>query len=213
MCASYGLGGGVRTEEEADALGIEPLDTREGRARINEWIGKYRGVAKISGREAINLNPLLRIVDGLPVIEFGWWSLPRPTKGKAFNSRLESLLGTWRDPFQQRALLPATWYDEGRKRWRLSDESAFEIAAITAPIEVDGVQYLGYSMVTRPGLGEASTVLSARGESRMPLVLPPELHHRWLDPEQPGDSGLVKQVRNGSEELSYAMTTDAVTLF
>ena len=213
MCASYGLGGGARTEEEADAFGIDPLDTREGRARINEWIGRYGGQAKITGAKAKNLNPIIRSEDDAPSVEFAWWSLPRPTDGRAFNSRVESLTRTWRDAFQQRALLPATWYDEGKKRWTLPDRSTFAIAAITAQIEIDGVIYLGYSLVTRPGLGEASTVVSARGESRMPLVLPHELHDRWLDPGQPGDAALVKRVTTGTEDISYAMTTEAATLF
>lgn len=214
MCASYGLGGGARSEEEAEALGLDPLDTREGRATIAEWFREYGGSARITGRNAKNLNPVIRVIDGTPRLERAWWSLPRPTSGQAFNSRLESLLRTWREPFQQRALLPADWYDEGKKRWTLPEESTFAIAAITAPIEIDGVGYLGYSMVTRPGVGEASTVISARGESRMPLVLPPELHDRWLDPEQPGDARLVKQASAGSEDISRAMTTGGgATLF
>lgn len=95
MCASYGLGGGARTEEEeAEAFGIEPLDTREGRARINEWIGRYGGQAKITGTKARNLNPIIRSEDDAPSIEFAWWSLPRPTDGRAFNSRVESLTRT-----------------------------------------------------------------------------------------------------------------------
>lgn len=147
---------------------------------------------------------------GERLLEQGWWWLHvggRPAKFSAFNSRDDALTRRWKLAFQRRALLPATSYEEGGKRWQLPDGRAFLIAAITAPrLEDDGSETISYSMVTRAGIGEASTVLSSRGESRMPLVLPAELHDEWLDPDRPGDDELASLVQRGSDEISRELT-------
>lgn len=218
MCASYGLGGGAYNPSDAEDFGLEPLDTREGRAVIDEWMREWNGKANTtrSQKRGVNINPLILPGGGSRRIELGWWWLHvggSPAKFTAFNSRDDALVKKWSRPFQHRALIPADWYFEGKKRWTLPTGEVFAIAAITAPrLEDDGSETVSYSMVTRPGIGEASTVVSSRGESRMPLVLPTEFHDRWLDPERPGDAELVDQVQAASVELSLAMTTGEPSL-
>jgi len=190
--------------------GLPPLDERLTDLAVSEWMSG-REQAKITGRIARNFNPVL--VAGERPLREGWWSIWRDGTGPSgrfsFNSRDDSLMRYWRGPFQQRGLLPASWYDEGKKRWGLPDGSGFWIAAITSTVteEATGEALLTYSMVTRHGVGEASSVVSSRGESRMPLVLPEDLLGEWLDPERAGDSELVDLIRIGSDEISRAMTT------
>lgn len=199
MCGSYGLGIAVSLP-----VGLSPVSDPAELEQLEEWTRLYSGHAKITGARAKNLNPV--ISGNERVLNFGWWSLPRPGGGPAFNSRVESLLRFWKQPFQHRALLPASWYDEGKMRWTLPDESPFAIAAITSTVEHDGETYLGYSMVTRASVGEATTVVSKRGDSRMPLVLPAPAWDDWLDPERPGNAELVDQVVIASDEISRSMT-------
>lgn len=80
------------------------------------------------------------------------------------------------------------------------------MAAILAPRTVAGVTTISYSLVTRSGIGEAASVVTSRGDSRMPLVLPTGMHDAWLDPALPGDAGLVEAVQRGSEEVSREFT-------
>ena len=193
MCASYGLGGGPYTERD---LSFEPFSDPANLARLNEWARERKGSARITGRKAINLNPVVR--NG--VLELAWWSIPRPSTGTAFNSRDDSLMRYWKPQFQHRALLPATWYIEKSKRFGL-DGQPFMIAAILDTIISDDTEYLAYSMVTRSAIGEASTA-----HDRMPLALPENLHAEWLDPDRAGDAQLVKTVQAGSRDISEAMT-------
>lgn len=219
MCASYGLGGGTRTEEETDEYGIEPLDTRESRVVIHQWLQEWNGRASTTREQksGINRNPVILSGEDGRTVELGWWWLHvggRPATYTAFNSRDDALVQKWKAPFQQRALVPASWYSEGGKRWALPSGEVFAIAAITAPrVEPDGSVSVSYSMVTRQGIGEAATVVSARGESRMPLILPISLHDEWLSLERRGDAALVERALEASEELSLAMTTGEATLF
>ncbi|QIM16027.1 SOS response-associated peptidase [Leucobacter insecticola] len=112
----------------------------------------------------------------------------------------------WSAAFQHRALIPAIWYSEGKKQWALPGGELFTIAAITAPrVEDDGTESTSYSMVTRHGVGEASTVVSSRGESRMPLLIPADLRTEWPNPDQAGDLDLVTRAQHASKEESLAM--------
>ncbi|MBN9612137.1 MAG: DUF159 family protein [Actinobacteria bacterium] len=238
MCASYGIdfgiyGRGVRP-------GFAPLSTPSGRVRFEQWGAESGGKASITrrSRRGVNLNPVVLQRDGARVLELAWWWFHvagRPAPYTAFNSRDDTLLEKWRSGLRRRALLPATWYSEGGKRWVLPDGELFGIAAITAPRALgdvpggvpDGVpggaggprdgiacEGVSYSMVTRAGVGEAATVLSSRGESRMPLVLPREMHDAWLDPERAGDAALVAQAVRASEEISRELTSAGqLTLF
>lgn len=207
MCASYGLGGGTSLPP-----GLGPMSEPGDLVLLNEWVEQFGGHAKITGSRAKNLNPVIHELDGTRTVELGWWSIWRDGSGPAgrwaFNSRDDSLIRYWRAPFQRRALLPASWYDEGRKSWSLPDGSAFAIAAITSTVVEDatGEERVTYSMVTRSGVGEAASVVSSRGDSRMPLVLPATMYDEWLDPARPGDADLVDQVQLASDEISRAMT-------
>lgn len=192
--------------------GLAPLDERLTNINLLDWFRGNGGVAKITGRIARNLNPVIHAQDGALRLDMGWWSLWRDGTGPAgrysFNSRDDSLMRYWRKPFQQRGLLPATWYDEGKKCWTLPDGGMFAIAAITSTVidDATGEERFTYSMVTRAGTGEAASVISSRGDSRMPLVLPASMHDDWLDPDRPGDAALVDEVVLASDEISRQMT-------
>lgn len=206
MCASYGLGGGPYSEDQD--LGIEPLDTREGRAALDQWLAERHGRAAITGKNARNLNPIiLADAGGDRSLEFAWWWLwldgSGPVRFSAFNSRDDKLMSSWRAPFQKRALLPATWYVEKKVRFGLPAGETFGIAALTSTVvdEATGAELVTYSMVTRDAVGKA-----AETWPRMPLVLPRELHDEWLDPDRPGDADLVAQIQHASAEISAEMT-------
>jgi len=214
MCGSYGLGGYLHRGEEPDDA-LPPLDQREAQAAVAQWAREWCGKASTSrtrkdGRT--NLHPLIVPDDDGRELAMAWWWLHRggkPVEKNGFNARDDALLSSWKSAFQRRALIPASWYAEGGQVFRLPGGGQFGIAAITAPRTVDGGETISYSMVTREGVGEAASVRTARGDSRMPLVLPRELHDTWLDPERPGDAELVDLVQAASEEISRAMTTSA----
>lgn len=208
MCTSYG----VDPARLPSMRGLNPLDEKVSGVDVAQWMTQFGGHAKITGINSKNLNPVITQQDNERYLRLGWWSLWRdgsgPIKPPRFNARDDSLMRYWRSPFQHRALLPASWYDEGRRRWTLPDGSGFAIAAITTTVIDDdsGKEVLSYSMVTRTGVGEAASVISKRGDSRMPLVIPTELRDEWLDPKRAGDAQLVDQVLLASDELSRSMT-------
>lgn len=211
MCGGYGLGGG---DGRALPFGLAPMDERDSRVLLDEWMQEWRGKATTSrtrkdGRT--NLNPLIwQDNAGGRRLDLAWWWLHvggSPAKFTAFNSRDDQLVKKWRSPFQHRAILPATWYTEGGKTWRLPGDELFGMAAIMSPRTVGTETTISYSLVTREGIGEASTVVTSRGDSRMPLVLPRELHDEWLDPHRPGDADLVAKVQQDTEEISRALTS------
>ncbi|UOQ58083.1 SOS response-associated peptidase [Leucobacter allii] len=211
MCASYGLDGSGRRIPMPDDL--PPMSEQGPQQLLAEWAAAWGGKANTSrtrkdGRT--NLNPIIwQDADGERRLDLAWWWLHvggQPAKYTAFNSRDDALMSKWRKPFQHRAILPANWYAEGGKIWRLPDGELFGMAAIMAPRTVGNETTISYSLVTRAGVGEAATVITSRGDSRMPLVLPRDMHDDWLDPERPGDAELVTQVQHGSDEISRALT-------
>ncbi|KAM9862617.1 SOS response-associated peptidase family protein [Leucobacter sp. BZR 635] len=208
MCAGYGLemagpnsaSRSARSERTGLFRAIPPGDTPEGRALLEAWIAERHGRARITGRTAQNLNPLIRVRESERELTLGWWWLHvggAPAKFSAFNSRADRLVSAWREPFQQRALLPASWYVEKGVRFALPDGDQFAMAAVTAPA-AEGLD--SYSLVTRGAVGGAAEV-----HDRMPLVLPRELHDEWLDPARAGDADLVRAVIALSEEISREM--------
>lgn len=217
MCATYGLGGGpYPTDDDGDV--IDPMNDPGSAALLSEWMEERGGTAKITGKNARNLNPIIRSdATGERSLKLAWWWLwlsnDGPFRYSAFNSRDDKLLGrSWKRPFQNRALLPATWYVEKGSNFHLPGNEVFGIAALTSTVtpEEDG-ELVTYSMVTREAVGEAAGTWN-----RMPLILPRDLHDEWLDPERPGDAELVARVQHASEEISRAMTTgtgDDATLF
>lgn len=199
MCATYGLEAGDR---DGVAWDLPPLDLWENAERIADWARNNANTARITGRHARNLNPLIRAPQGRRRLEFAWWWLHignEPARFSAFNSRDDKLMAKWRRPFQDRALLPATWYIEKGARFALPGGPLFAMAAITTTATLDdGDELTTYSLVTRDAVAEARTV-----HPRMPLILPAELHDTWLDPERPGDEDLVIEAVAASEDLSH----------
>lgn len=204
MCATYGLGGGPYPVDDQDfRFDLPPLDDRENASALVEWMRENDHTARITGVNARNLNPLIIIESGRRHLEFAWWWLHlgnKPARFSAFNSRDDALIRRWRSPFQHRALIPATWYVEKGQTFGL-DGDVFAIAAITTTAEQpDGSRLLTYSMVTRDAVGNARNT-----HPRMPLVLPPESHDEWLDPNRPGDLDLVSEMVSDSQELSTSI--------
>lgn len=198
MCASYGLGGGLR--EFGLTFDLPPMHEPESRALVAEWARSGGGTARITGRRARNLNPIIHEGAGERRVELAWWWLhvgAEPAPFNAFNSRDDRLLRSWRDGFQRRALLPASWYVEQGVRFALPEDEVFGIAAIVAPVpQPSGAPLLSYSMVTRDAVGRA-----AETHHRMPMLLPRRLHGAWLDPARPGDAGLLAEAVRASEEF------------
>ncbi|GAB2567575.1 SOS response-associated peptidase family protein [Leucobacter ruminantium] len=207
MCATYGLT--PSGEKIMLPGGLEPYSEKVDDHVVAEWMRTRGGTAKITGKNALNMNPIIRAGDDGVEVLLAWWWLwldsSGPVKFSAFNSRDDKLLRSWRKPFQHRALLPASWYIEKKGRFRLPGEEVFGIAAVTSTVtRDDGTDLVTYSMVTRdaPTGSEAADYWG-----RMPLVLPTDMHDEWLDPERPGDADLVAEVQHASEELSNSLTT------
>lgn len=214
MCASYGIGGRY-FGDDALPFDLDPLSEPQHLRLLNEWALQHSGNAKITGRKALNLNPLIHAFAGERSVHLAWWWLWRdgggPVQFSAFNSREDRLLRSWRAPFQRRALLPATWYVEKGTQFGLPDGELFAMAAVTSLVHPEGSDdpLLTYSLVTRSAVGAVSAV-----HDRMPLVLPKALHDEWLDPQHPGDEELVSRVRFVSEQISEAFVPlEANTLF
>lgn len=207
MCSLYGLdlpdegdgadaaasspGGGVRFRS------IAPGDEPQHLATLRRWAEGQHGRARITGRIARNLNPVIHVLGSERTIELAWWWLHvegAPAEYSAFNSRSDRLLQSWREPFRCRGIVPASWYVEKDRRFALPAGEQFGIAAILAPA---GPGLLSYSMVTRNAVGQAFET-----HDRMPLVLPRELHDEWLDPHRAGDESLVRRATAASEEIS-----------
>lgn len=186
--------------------GLEPLDERENRFLLERWIEQRGGNAKITGKKARNLNPVITASDGDRRLDLAWWWIHvgnEPAQFSAFNARDDKLLTSrvWKGPFREhRALAPATWYVEKGKKFALPDREAFGIASITTTSHRDDEELLTYALVTRDAVAQAATV-----HPRMPLVLPRELHDDWLDPSLSGDGDLLAEAISASEELSRAM--------
>ena len=205
MCASYGLGGGPHDLELT--FDLPPMHEPENQATIARWARENRGNARITGRKARNLNPLIQVPSGAREVVLGWWWLfqgSSPAPFSAFNSRDDALLRSWRVPFQRRAILPANWFVEKGATFALPNDELFGMAAITTqvapPAGEPGVGFVSYSLVTRDAVGAVTQV-----NSRMPLVLPRSLHDEWLAPDRPGDALLISRAREASEELSMGL--------
>lgn len=206
MCASYGLGGGPRGAEAPTDL--PPLDERTTATEIAEWVERQRHNAKITGRRARNLNPIIVAdSDDARRVKFAWWWLwlngSGPAKFDAFNARDDKLLRSWRKYFSgRRAIVPATWYVEKGKTFELPDGETFGIAAITHTVteEATGQELTTYALVTRNAVDEAAKV-----HPRMPMILPRDEHDTWLDPGVAGDEALAQRVVAASEETAHAV--------
>ncbi|MGP5622923.1 SOS response-associated peptidase family protein [Candidatus Corynebacterium faecigallinarum] len=200
MCASYGLA-------PLSHYGLEPLDEREARDALERWIEQRGGNAKITGKKALNLNPLITSDEtGHRELNLAWWWIHvgnEPAQFSAFNARDDKLLSSrvWKGPFREhRALAPATWYVEKGRKFALPAGEAFGIASITTTARRGDEEILTYALVTRDAVAQAATV-----HPRMPLVLPRELHDDWLDLSLRGDGDLLAEALSASESLSRSM--------
>lgn len=202
MCASTGLrhgGFGIGI----DGKPFAPLDEREVAEEVASWWASNSGQMKITGKNARNLNSLIRVASDGRELAFAWWWIwptdAGPAKYSAFNARDDNLTGpAWSKPFQHRALIPANWYIEKGVRFAHPTGETFGIAAITNTVkDADGNDLVTYSMVTREAVGEAAATWN-----RMPLVLPPETHDIWLDPEQAGTREFATDAVAWSAEVS-----------
>lgn len=198
MCATYGFGGGPH------GLGLTfdlpPMHEPDSRRLLVEWAREQRSRARITGRKARNLNPIIHAGYGDPVVELAWWWLhvgADPAPFSAFNSRDDTMLRKWREPFQRRAILPAHWYVEKGRTFSLPGDEVFGIAAIVTPVPQPGSLLMSYSMVTRAAAGRA-----VEAHPRMPMLLPREFHGAWLDPERPGDAALLADAVAASDGIA-----------
>lgn len=197
MCATYGL------EPTMELPNYEPLFQPESQQLLEQWMDQRSGNAKITGRKARNLNPLITAPEGKRQLDLAWWWLHlgnEPAQFSAFNARDDKLLHSrvWKKPFaQHRGLAPAHWYIEKGQRFELPDAQGFAIATIVATSQQPEGDLLSYALVTRDAVTEAATV-----HPRMPLLLPEELHDDWLDPNLHGDEELLAEALAASEHLS-----------
>ncbi|MDK4257774.1 SOS response-associated peptidase family protein [Corynebacterium propinquum] len=197
MCATYGL------EPTMELPNYEPLFQPESQQLLEQWMDQRAGTAKITGRKARNLNPLITAPEGKRQLDLAWWWLHlgnEPAQFSAFNARDDKLLHSrvWKKPFaQHRGLAPAHWYIEKGQRFELPDAQGFAIATIVATSQQLEGDLLSYALVTRDAVAEAATV-----HPRMPLLLPEELHDDWLDPNLHGDEELLAEALAASEHLS-----------
>ncbi|MFW8567755.1 SOS response-associated peptidase family protein [Corynebacterium propinquum] len=197
MCATYGL------EPTMELPNYEPLFQPESQQLLEQWMDQRSSTAKITGRKARNLNPLITAPEGERQLDLAWWWLHlgnEPAQFSAFNARDDKLLHSrmWKKPFaQHRGLDPAHWYIEKGQRFELPNTQGFAIATITATSHQPDGDLLSYALVTRDAVAEAATV-----HPRMPLLLPEELHDDWLDPQLEGDEELLAEALAASEHLS-----------
>lgn len=197
MCATYGL------EPTMELPNYEPLFQPESQQLLEQWMDQRSGTAKITGRKARNLNPLITAPEGKRQLDLAWWWLHlgnEPAQFSAFNARDDKLLRSrvWKKPFaQHRGLAPAHWYIEKGQRFELPGTQGFAIATIVATSHQPEGDLLSYALVTRDAVAEAATV-----HPRMPLLLPEELHDDWLDPQLEGDEELLAEALAASESLS-----------
>lgn len=201
MCATYGFfENPFLTNEQEWGVDLPPLQQPNNARRMRGWMHEQAGRARITGKNARNLNPLVVQRDGERALEFAWWWLHvgnRPAKFTAFNARVETLDQKWRQPFQHRAIAPAAWFDEKGQRFALEGRN-FGMAAVTTTASLpDGSQLRSYALVTRPALGVVEPV-----RNRMPLILPRDLHDEWLNPARVGDAAFAEEASAASEELS-----------
>src|SRR5690606_18871071 len=150
-----------------------------------------------------NLNPIVRAGDGARALDLAWWWIwpdgGGPAKFSAYNARSDRLTGPgWSRAFQQRAIVPASWFDEKGRRFDYAGGGTLGIAAITTTVRLpEGSALISYALVTRDAAGEVANI-----HHRMPLVLPPDRHDAWLDPERPGTPELARAAVAWSDGLS-----------
>jgi putative SOS response-associated peptidase YedK len=165
------------------------------------------------GKPRYNVAPTMRVImlrrdAASPEIELAharwgfvpyWWKEAKPPRGR-FNAKVETAAanGMWREALSRaRCLLPALGWYEWREEERI-DKATGEVVKVNQPYYIfrkdrrpicfaglmsrwsgDPETALTCVVLTRPGAGRAGEI-----HERMPVVLPDEVHPRWLDPAQ-----------------------------
>ena len=167
----------------------------------------YRGLYKAMRLPASNFPPRYNIAptDQVPIVRVDprdgtrevfmarWGLIPFWMKEKPkvphINARAETVhkLPLFREAFaKRRALIPATGFfewqlaaDGGKQPWRFTrnDEEPFAFAGLWEFARIAGEEILSTTII----VGEPNPLVGAVHD-RMPVMLVPEDHDRWLDP-------------------------------
>jgi len=168
MCASYSLDPRFRDPDDILHGDRELLDG------LRSWASTNAGATLLpTGKNARNLNPIVRDVDGRRELELAWW-------GYLVDGEPASLLERGGQP--ARAIVPATaWFEmqKPQRQWfQFSEGQArlFAMAAVTRPGRTsDGAEFTCYSLVMRPAQDRHAAV-----HDRSPLVIPAAFVGDWL---------------------------------
>lgn len=208
MCASYGLD--PRIAGYSDALDEQSLGLEEG---IRDWANQNAGkTLRPTGKNARNLNPIVRETANGRVLEEAWWGYlvdGEPAKFPSINARSERL----RDKpggANRRVLVPATrWFElqkPSRHWYSFGTGGAFMMAAVAQRgIPTGGEEVTCYSIVMRPAADDLGHI-----HDRMPVLLPPSFHSDWLNPDAAGSRELIDASLDASTTLLNLVTAERV---
>ena len=126
------------------------------------------------------------------------WSAPLTGSAPLINARADTVAGkpAFRSAFKKRrCLVPADafyeWKTEGKKKlphmFSLQGGGLLAIAGLWEVWEKDGERVESVCLITT----EANEVVRA-AHDRMPVILPPDARHAWLDPAS--DAGLLQSL-------------------
>ena len=200
MCASYGLD--PRIADYSDALDEESLSLADG---IRAWAEQNAGTTlRPTGKNARNLNPIVRETVGGRLWEPAWWGYlvdGEPAKFPSINARSERL----RDKpggANRRVLVPATeWFEmqkPSRDWYSFGIGGAFMMAAVAQRgTPTGGDEVTCYSIVMRPAALGLEHI-----HDRMPVLLPTSFHSDWLDPSVSGSRELIEAALDASNTMT-----------
>lgn len=153
----------------------------------------------VGGREAGRSRRVLRLARWWLVPEH--WNRPLRELPTAFNARSEDVTrrSLWRGAFaRSRCLVPATGWREFKGPPGHKEPYQFHLGG--QPFAFAGLHSRWHT--PEGNLVETFAILTtdphpvaARVHHRMPLVLPAELHDRWLDPDEPSPSDVLQAAR------------------
>ena len=209
MCASYGLD--PRMGDYSDALDEQSLGLADG---IIQFAEQNEGkTLRPTGKNARNLNPIVRETDAGRVLEEAWWGYlvdGEPAKFPSINARSERL----RDRpggANRRVLVPATgWFEmqkPSRDWYSFGTGTPFMMAAVAQRgIPTGGEEVTCYSIVMRPAVDGLAHI-----HDRMPVLLPISFHADWLDPSVSGSRELIEAALDASNTMTGQVSASQVT--
>lgn len=205
MCASYGLES-FDPSSFAERFGIDPIDERASMKALLEWMEVSQGQARTTRPGKLNLNPIIRVDDGVRELELAWWWLwvrGEPAKYLAFNARDDNLLTKWTSPYRnaRRAIIPATSFVEKTHEFHLDGE-LFSMAALYNLTETPDGILTSYTLVTQDTPPHAAYI-----NDRMPLVLARGAEAAWLDHSIAGSAELLTETLAKSAPLTARLQT------